>query len=309
MSQYDFGTIDAATKSGTVLAADLNAWRTALHSLHRGASRPSYAIGGMLWGKDVDANTVEIYYYDGTDDILIGTLDTSNNVFLPIIARAESKSGNFTIGSTDRAKTFVCTATLTVTMAAANIRSGFHVNIKNEGSGTVTINRVGTDTISTADDQAATSVALAAGESVTLVADGTSEWHAVAYVKASLAKTNTAQNWPKAQRAGHTSKPSSTGAITVDCNADANNLYTALSENVTGITINNPADGLTLKWTFKQDTTNRTITGWPAAVAWQTSDGAAPTMPTGSGKTMTITLVYNSTLAKWIGQVASEPAA
>lgn len=307
MSQSDFGTIDPATKSGTALAADLNAWRTALHSLHRGAARPSYAVGGMLWGKDVDVNTVEVYYYDGTDDILMGTFDTANNVFLPVIARAEAKSGNFTVGSTDRAKTFICTATLTVTMAAANLKSGFHVNIKNESSGTVTISRAGTDTISTADDQAGTSVTLAAGESITLVADGTSEWHAIAYVKTSLAKTNTAQNWPKAQRAAWTAKTITAGALAaVDCLVDSQRIYVSVTASITSITINNAADGLQITFLFST-TGSYTISGWPAAVLWQTSDGSAPTIGTTSGKTMMVTMTYSSTLTKWVAQAAVQP--
>ena len=50
MSQSDFGTIDPDTKNGTDLATDLNSWRDALHSMHRGASRPSYAAAGMVLG-------------------------------------------------------------------------------------------------------------------------------------------------------------------------------------------------------------------------------------------------------------------
>jgi len=34
MAQYDFGTIDPNTKSGTALASDLNSWRNAVHSTH-----------------------------------------------------------------------------------------------------------------------------------------------------------------------------------------------------------------------------------------------------------------------------------
>lgn len=55
MSQFDFGTIDPATKNGTELAADLNSWRTALHTQHRGSGRPSYAdtnFGGLGWLDD-----------------------------------------------------------------------------------------------------------------------------------------------------------------------------------------------------------------------------------------------------------------
>jgi len=79
MSQSDFGTIVATTKSGTQLAADLNAFRDALHSNHRGAARPSYAVAGMTWLDD-SGGTIKWNYFDGTNDILIGTFNETTNV-------------------------------------------------------------------------------------------------------------------------------------------------------------------------------------------------------------------------------------
>ena len=80
MSQYDFGTIDPSTKSGTGLASDLNSWRTALHSLHSGTSRPSYAVAGTLW-IDTTSSPWTIRIFDGSDDIAIGTVDATANSF------------------------------------------------------------------------------------------------------------------------------------------------------------------------------------------------------------------------------------
>jgi hypothetical protein len=79
MTQTDFGTINPTTKSGTDLAADLNAWRDTIHTAHKGASRPSYAVASMFWCKDVSASVQELYYYDGSDDILVLSLDLTNN--------------------------------------------------------------------------------------------------------------------------------------------------------------------------------------------------------------------------------------
>lgn len=75
MSQFDFGTIDPDTKNGTDLATDLNNWRNALHSMHRGASRPSYVATSMLWVKEVSATVWQIVLYDGTDDVVISTIN------------------------------------------------------------------------------------------------------------------------------------------------------------------------------------------------------------------------------------------
>ena len=79
MSQYDFGTIDPNTKSGTALATDLNSWRNALHSTHGGSSAPSYITAGMLWLDTTSAN-YKLKLYDGAQSIDVGIIDATNNV-------------------------------------------------------------------------------------------------------------------------------------------------------------------------------------------------------------------------------------
>lgn len=80
MSQYDFGTIDPNTKSGTALAADLNSWRTALHSMHSGATAPSYVTAGMLWVDTTSANYI-LKIYDGTDWISLAQINAASNIW------------------------------------------------------------------------------------------------------------------------------------------------------------------------------------------------------------------------------------
>ncbi len=55
----------------------------ALLSAHRGSSRPSYAVAGTIWAKNLGTSPAEdeLYYYDGADDILIGTIDRAANTF------------------------------------------------------------------------------------------------------------------------------------------------------------------------------------------------------------------------------------
>jgi len=79
MSQYDFGTIDPNTKSGTALATDLNSFRTALHTSHSGSSAPSYITTGMLWVDSTSAN-LKIKMYDGAQSIDVAIIDATNNV-------------------------------------------------------------------------------------------------------------------------------------------------------------------------------------------------------------------------------------
>lgn len=79
MAQYDFGTIDPNTKSGTALASDLNSWRNAVHSTHSGATAPSYTTAAMLWANTTSAN-YELKMYDGAQWINVAVLDATNNV-------------------------------------------------------------------------------------------------------------------------------------------------------------------------------------------------------------------------------------
>jgi len=80
MSQYDFGTIDPYTDDGVTLADMLNNWRDAVHSWHRGAARPSYAVPGMAWINDTGGPTnwlVMVYLGPSVGDLMLFTYDTT----------------------------------------------------------------------------------------------------------------------------------------------------------------------------------------------------------------------------------------
>ena len=79
MSQYDFGTIDPTTKSGTALADLLNQWRGAEHSSHSGSVRPAYVVAGMIW-LDTVSEPWKIKLYDGSADIVLMQVDPTANV-------------------------------------------------------------------------------------------------------------------------------------------------------------------------------------------------------------------------------------
>ena len=89
MAQYDFGTIDPNTKSGTALASDLNSWRNAVHSTHSAATAPSYLVAGMLWADTTSAN-FELKMYDGAQWIPVAVLDATNNVARVAVDSAET---------------------------------------------------------------------------------------------------------------------------------------------------------------------------------------------------------------------------
>jgi hypothetical protein len=80
MSQYDFGTIDPYVVDGVQLASMLNNWRDAVHSWHRGASRPGYIVPGMMWINDTGGATnwvVNVYLSPTVGDVAMFTYNTS----------------------------------------------------------------------------------------------------------------------------------------------------------------------------------------------------------------------------------------
>lgn len=83
MSQYTWGaSMDPSSTSGSQLASHLDDYRDAVNSLHSGTSRPSYAVSGMIW-QDTSSSPNPIKFFDGSDDIVIGYVDTSANTFRP----------------------------------------------------------------------------------------------------------------------------------------------------------------------------------------------------------------------------------
>lgn len=82
MSQFDWGVIDPNAKSGSQLALDLNNFRDALNSLHRGISRPPYVQAGMLWIREVTTERWDVVLHDGQNDLVLRSLDpTISEVF------------------------------------------------------------------------------------------------------------------------------------------------------------------------------------------------------------------------------------
>jgi hypothetical protein len=89
MAQYDFGTIDPNTKSGTALATDLNSYRNAVNSMHSGSSAPSYITAGMMW-VDTTSADYEVKLYDGAQSITVAIIDATNNVARVAVDPAET---------------------------------------------------------------------------------------------------------------------------------------------------------------------------------------------------------------------------
>jgi hypothetical protein len=80
MPQHD---LIIANDSGAAVRADINNALAALGSTQKGPTPPPAPIAGMLWIED-DSPTTTIWtlrIYDGSDWIVIGTIDSTNNTF------------------------------------------------------------------------------------------------------------------------------------------------------------------------------------------------------------------------------------
>lgn len=159
MSQADFGTINAATKSGSQLATDLNAWRSALHSLHKGNERPAYAVAGMLWVKDA-TTPWGLYLYDGADDILIGTVNATSNVFTPSFGSLSGLVLADGSGGVSAATAAQIVAVIS-TLAVANATHADSANSATSAGSASTATAIGDGAVSTAAKISANIITLA----------------------------------------------------------------------------------------------------------------------------------------------------
>lgn len=143
MSQSDFGTINAATKSGSALATDLNSWRNALHSNHKGSAEPSYKATGITWLDD-SADPIWIYkVYDGTTWIPLLEIDATANVAVPAGITSRLK---FPLAG-GSANALTLTPTVAMTAYADQDVVTFEAASNNSGAATLNISGVGAKAI------------------------------------------------------------------------------------------------------------------------------------------------------------------
>jgi hypothetical protein len=73
--------VSIANQGFSSFRSELNNILGALNSMHSGTSRPSSATTGTLWLDTTNSgsNSLEIKFFDGSDDISVATIDTSAN--------------------------------------------------------------------------------------------------------------------------------------------------------------------------------------------------------------------------------------
>jgi hypothetical protein len=83
MPQFDFGNLESPLSGAEFINSNMEPWRDALHSSHKGAARPSYVAAGMIWVDDSGAPLWVAKLFDGSQDITIGTFNITSHAFTP----------------------------------------------------------------------------------------------------------------------------------------------------------------------------------------------------------------------------------
>ncbi len=87
MSQFDFGNLSSPLSGSSFIDSKLEPWRNALHSMHKGNTRPSYATPGMLWVDD-STNPWQLKMFMGAVDSVVGYANTDGTFTIGAIAAA-----------------------------------------------------------------------------------------------------------------------------------------------------------------------------------------------------------------------------
>ncbi len=88
MTQNVLATIDPNAMSGTALAAWLESFKANIYSGNRGAARPSYVVTGMIWPKSISSTSEELYCYDGSGDILLGSFNPTDHTLVALLLKS-----------------------------------------------------------------------------------------------------------------------------------------------------------------------------------------------------------------------------
>jgi hypothetical protein len=134
-SQHD---MDLANQAGAAYRGDNNQALVALVTLSSGSSAPSTTFAYQLWA-DTTNTVLKQRNAANTGWIIRGSLKESFII---------NKSSGFTVGVADFMQVYNCTGSFTISLtAAATLGDGFVFQVRNEGSGYITIDPNGSELI------------------------------------------------------------------------------------------------------------------------------------------------------------------
>lgn len=270
MTQFSFGIIDPNEKSGTQLAVDLNNFRDALHSSHKGAARPTYAVTGMIWVKEISSSRWDIMFVDGVDDVVLRSYNPTTKLLLPLAVN-QGGTGGTSVASAQ--------AALGVLAAAQAVAQDSATGAAKIPSGT------------TAQRPASPSVSMFRYNTTLKRFEGYSEgaWGAIGGGGGS---------------GGTTSVIAIVSGVLDLSAATTDTVMVSLDQNVTSITLPLGAAGVRKELLIQltQDATGgRTVKGWPTSrtvLQWQ---GNVPPVIASAPSAMTQVAMSNSNNTAWLG--------
>lgn len=141
MSQYDPGDLESPVSGTAFVNTHFEPTIDAINTCHSGASRPTYAQAGMIWLDNTTTPWI-LKIFDGTDDITIGTVNSTTNLFVP----SNSQKWGGTSAGTANAKTLTPTPALAT--LAAGVAFEFIVDTPNTTAApTINISGTGAKTV------------------------------------------------------------------------------------------------------------------------------------------------------------------
>lgn len=229
MSQFDFGNLESPVSGADLINTYLELWRNALHSSHSGVSRPSYAAAGMVWLNTTTTPWV-LNIFDGADDIPIGTVNATTNVFTasnaPALGTNSVTTTNITDANVTNAKLATAAANTIKTNATGSTASPGDLAM---AASTILARLASGNIVAATVSQIKTLLALAYADISGL---GTAAQATIGTSGATVPLLNTVNSHSAAQIGAVQSLTSTTNSIAVNL-ALANNFSHTFTENTT----------------------------------------------------------------------------
>lgn len=133
MSQFDFGNLSSPLHGADFIDNNLEPWRDALHTLHSGIERPTYAVPGLMW-LDISESPWVLKVFQGSEDIVVGFFDSGAGTFTPAGAAVAVTASDQQPGNLNQKITVSTAFTKTVSNPGANEALNIAANFANQAT-------------------------------------------------------------------------------------------------------------------------------------------------------------------------------
>ncbi len=291
MAQHD---MNIANQSFPDFRTDLNNSLSAINSMHSGTSRPSGAVAGTLWLDTTNSgsNSLEIKFFDGSDDISFATVNTSANTInfidsavasdlvndtSPQLGGSLDVNGNDIVSTSNADIDIIPNGTGDVNLGADTVQIG-----DNNANATLTTQGTGDLILNTKNGTNAGNITLEDGANghiqFTTNGTGTIKFNDLAYIP---------------QQA----LTSSSNAVAWDTQAKPN-AYHLTTENTTFSAPTNPIEGAFISLEINYDGSHTIAFN----TVFEFAGSTAPTFTSTDGKTDILVFRYNGAVWQEVGR-------